>query len=127
MDHSTTFPAEHLINFLYVAGIITYGVRQYLKRERAHKAFIRRLLAGEGAIQDSPIEETKPALWRLLNIVAMEALLLGGIIYLVCMRPRILYGGGVMYILAAFFLVLFALLMPVLIREIKRYRVIKAL
>jgi hypothetical protein len=126
MDHSSTFLLQHLYTVLYVAGILTYGIRQYLKREKAHRALIRSLLAGEGAIEASPIEEPKSVLY-LIEIVAIEILALAGIIWVVYMQPRILYGRDVMYIIAMFLIAWFALLLPVLIREIRRYRAHKAL
>ena len=127
MDHSTTFLLQHLTTLLYVVGILAYGVRQYVKREKAHKALVQSLLAGEGPIQTSAFGETKPALWRLLNIIALEILLLVGIIWLVSIRPKILYGGEVTYIIALFFLVLLAFLTPILIRDVKLYRSSKGL
>lgn len=120
MDHSSTFLPQHLYTVLYVAGILSYGVRQYMKREKAHKVLIQSLLAGEGSIQASPIEEPKSVLY-LIELIAMEILVLAGAIWVVYMQPRILYGGDVMYILAIFLLAWFALLLPVLIREIKHY------
>jgi hypothetical protein len=125
MEHSATFLQQHGITILYVAGILSYGIRQYVKREKSHKALIQRLLAGEGAIEASPIEKPKSVLY-LIEIVAVEILVLAGIIWVVYMKPRILYGGDVMYIIAVFLLFWFVLLLPVLIREIKRYRASKA-
>jgi hypothetical protein len=127
MDHSTTFPIEQLWNVLYVAGILTYGAYQYVKREKAHKVLIQSLLTGGDEIPATPTGETRPALWRILNILAIEIVLLAGIIWLVSVRSRILYAGEFTYYIALFFLVLFGLLMPVLIREVKRYRDYKAL
>ena len=127
MDHSTMFLQQQLSDFLIVGGILAYGIRQYIKREKAHKALIRSLLAGEGAVQVSPVDETKPALWRLLTITAFEILLLAGIVWLVSIRNKILYGGDFTYIIALSFLVLFTFLLSILIRDIKVYRSSKGL
>ena len=127
MDHSTAILVQQLSNGMYVAGILAYGLRQYVKREKAHKALIQSLLTGGDAIPATSMEETRPALWRILNILAIEILLLAGIIWLVSVRSRILYGGELTYYIAAFFLVLFGFLMPSLIRDVKRYRDSKAL
>ena len=127
MDHSTAFLVGQIDNFLCVAGILAYGIHQYVKREKAHKALIQSLLTGGDQIQAAPAGETRPALWRILNIVVIEILLLAGIVWLVSVRSKILYGGEFTYYIALFFLVLFGLLMPVLIRDIKRYRDSKAL
>jgi len=127
MDLPSAFLLQHLMNFLYVAGILAYGIRQYVKRERAHRALVQSLLTGGDAIPATPMGETKPALWRILNILAIEIVLLAGIIWLVSVRSKILYGGEFTYYIALFFLVLFGLLLPVLIRDVKRYRDSKAL
>lgn len=127
MDHSTTFLHQQLGDFLWVAGILAYGIRQYVKREKAHKELIQRLLGGEGAIQVSAISEPRTALWRLLTIAAFEIFLLAGIVWLMSIRNKILYGGEFTYIIALSFLVLFAFLMSILVRDIKVYRSSKGL
>ncbi len=63
-----------------------------------------------------------PALWRLLTLAFIEVLLVGSVIWLVHTGSKILYGAEVAYIIAFFFVALFAFLLPVLVRDIRAYR-----
>lgn len=105
-----------------VVPIIAYGIYQYYKREKIHRALLQSIVAGGQPIPTSGFDTIRPALWRLLTIAVVETVLMVGVIWLVSIRSRILYGGDVVYIIAFFFLILFTFLMSIFLRDLRTYR-----
>jgi hypothetical protein len=106
----------------WVAGIITYGIYQYRKREQAHRLLIQSLIEGKEVTGVEMGTSAKVVPWRIWTISLVEALLLAAIVWLVSLHSRILYGGDVVYILAGVFLALFLTLLLILLREVSRHR-----
>jgi hypothetical protein len=122
MGHTGFEIGYHLSTFLQVAAIVGYGVYQFFKRERTHKALIQGILDGKEPDVREISQEPAPALWRLATISMIEVILLAAIAWLVYIRSRILFGGEVTYIIAFFFLIIFVFLLIILSRDIRAYR-----
>jgi hypothetical protein len=122
MGHTGFEIGYYLSTFLQVAAIVGYGVYQFYKRERTHKALIQGILEGKDPDVREITREPVPALWRLATTSVIEVMLLASIVWLVYVRSKILYGGYVTYIIASFFAVIFVFLFFVLLRDIKSYR-----
>ena len=64
----------------------------------------------------------KRALWHLLTLCFIEVVLVGAVIWLISVRSKIMYGGEVTYFIAFFFVVLFVVLLPIVVRDVRAYR-----
>ncbi|MCX6145224.1 MAG: hypothetical protein NTZ35_18625 [Ignavibacteriales bacterium] len=64
----------------------------------------------------------KRALWHLMTLCFIEAVLVAAIIWLIYIRSKIIYAGEVTYFIAFFFVVLFLVLLPMVVRDIRAYR-----
>jgi hypothetical protein len=64
----------------------------------------------------------KRALWNLMTVCFIEAVLVAAVIWLISARSNIMYGGEVTYFIAFFFVVLFLVLLRIVVRDIRAYR-----
>jgi hypothetical protein len=64
----------------------------------------------------------KPKLWRLMTLCFIEVVLVAAVIWLMYINSKIIYANEVTYIIAFFFVVLFLVLLPTVVRDIRAYR-----
>jgi hypothetical protein len=159
-------------------AIAAYGIYQYVKREKEHRAVLQTLcksdiphsFAAAGAIKHAPwrlmafalgeviliaylvwmfskipdptgvgkamgfvvtaymmlalpgvLGILKRALWHLLTLCFIEVVLVGAVIWLISVRSKIIYAGEVTYFIAFFFGVLFFVLLPIVVRDVRAY------
>ena len=105
-------------SLLLIVGILIYGVAEYRRREQLHRNTLRMLREGE--IPEANI--AIPPLYRLWTTGFVSVILLVAVIGLVIARQRILYGGDVLFVLAAVFLFMFVMLFRIFIRDIRLRR-----
>lgn len=98
-----------------VVGILLYGAYEYHRREQLHRSVLQNLR--EGILPVAP--ETKPAVLKLWTTGIVSGILLLTCLGLLFLRPRIIYGGEFVYILASMFFTIFLLLLLILLRDIR--------
>ncbi len=96
-----------------VAGILLYGASEYHRREKLHQTVLRNLREGIQPV----VPETKPAVLKLWTTGIVSGILLLTCLGLLFLRPRIIYGGEYVYILAFMFFTIFLLLLLILLRD----------
>ncbi|MDP2886336.1 MAG: hypothetical protein Q8P51_15075 [Ignavibacteria bacterium] len=98
-----------------VVGILLYGAYEYHRREQLHRAVLQNLREGIPPV----VSETKPAVLKLWTTGIVSGILLLTSLGLPFLRPRIIYGGDYLYILAFVFFTIFLLLLLILLRDIR--------
>jgi hypothetical protein len=98
-----------------VAGILLYGAYEYRRREQLHRIVLQNLREGIPPV----VPETRPAVLKLWTTGIISGILLLSGLGLLFLRPRIIYGGEFLYILAFMFFTIFLLLLLILLRDIR--------
>ncbi len=109
--------SQYFSAILCTVAFAVYGIFEYHRREQNHKMKLLALKYGK----EPPKFDAKPELWKLLTTGFVALILLVSAVGFVVWRHRIVFGGGVMYILAFFFLAIFSALLINLIRDTKAY------
>jgi hypothetical protein len=122
MDHPSLYFMMSIDTFVWVAGIIGYGLYQYRKRGLAHRWLIRNLIEGKEITSIKTDASAKPIPWRLWTIGFVEILLIGAIVWLLSLHSTIRYGGYFVYIIAGVFFALFLMLVSIVFRDFKRHQ-----
>lgn len=98
-----------------VVGILLYGAYEYHRREQLHRKVLRDLREGKPPV----VQETKPAVLKLWTTGIVSGILLLSVLGFLFLRPRIIYGGEYLYILAFMFFTIFLLLLLMFLRDIR--------
>jgi hypothetical protein len=98
-----------------VVGILLYGAYEYHRREQLHRTVLQNLREGIQPV----VPETRPAVLKLWTTGIVSGILLLSGLGLLFLRPRIIYGGEFLYILAFMFFTIFLLLLLILLRDIR--------
>jgi hypothetical protein len=109
---------QSLSSLFWTIPIAAYGIFEYQRREQNHKMTLLALKYGK----EPPSFEPKPQIWQFFTTGSVALSLLASAVGFIFWRPHIIYGGGAMYILAAFFLSISAVLTLSLLKDIRVYR-----
>jgi hypothetical protein len=102
-------------SLLTVVGILLYGAYQYHQREQLHRTLLQNLREGLPPV----VPETRPEVLKLWTTGIVSGILLLTALGFLFLRPRIIYGGEYVYILAFMFFTIFLLLLLILLRDIR--------